>query len=273
MSGGYLLGHTARELERLDVQGGIYHDFTRRALTDAGVASGMKVLDLGTGSGDVALLAAELVGRAGLVVGVDLHPVPVAAAAERARRRRVDNVLFRVAEAGALLDEAPFDAVVGRFVLMHQSDPAAVLGAALRNARRGALVVFIESCMGMLRAGAHSHPHSALYEAVVRWMCDVVSAAGADLWCGLRLPGTFAGAGLPTPVTRLEAPVECGPRSRFWEYVEESARSMRPEALSRGVAGLEGGVEGLGERLREDVVARGGAVVGWPVVAAWATAP
>jgi len=34
----------------------------RRLLTEAGITTGMAVLDLGTGTGDVAMLTAEMVG-------------------------------------------------------------------------------------------------------------------------------------------------------------------------------------------------------------------
>jgi cyclopropane fatty-acyl-phospholipid synthase-like methyltransferase len=38
---------------------------TRQLLVESGLTDGMRVLDIGSGAGDVALLAAELVGRRG----------------------------------------------------------------------------------------------------------------------------------------------------------------------------------------------------------------
>jgi len=67
----YVLGHSAAELNRLDLQGRIFEPATREAFERAGLASGMRVLDVGSGSGDVALLAAEYVGPAGFVQSVD----------------------------------------------------------------------------------------------------------------------------------------------------------------------------------------------------------
>ena len=43
----------------------MFASYTTRFLEDAGIARGMKVLDVGTGAGDVALLVADLVGRRG----------------------------------------------------------------------------------------------------------------------------------------------------------------------------------------------------------------
>jgi 2-polyprenyl-3-methyl-5-hydroxy-6-metoxy-1,4-benzoquinol methylase len=67
----YALGRSAAETRRLIAQHQIYGPITRRFLTAAGVSAGMRVLDLGSGAGDVALLLADLVGPQGRVVGVD----------------------------------------------------------------------------------------------------------------------------------------------------------------------------------------------------------
>jgi SAM-dependent methyltransferase len=70
----YALGRSEAETRRLIVQHQLYGPFTRQFVTAAGVTAGMKVLDVGSGAGDVALLLAELVGPQGQVVGVDTNP-------------------------------------------------------------------------------------------------------------------------------------------------------------------------------------------------------
>ena len=67
----YALGHSSRELDRLSFQGIVFAPHTRQLLLEAGLAAGMRVLDVGSGSGDVAFLAADLVGSKGFVLGVD----------------------------------------------------------------------------------------------------------------------------------------------------------------------------------------------------------
>lgn len=271
---GYVLGHTPRELDRLDEQGAFYRDVTRRVLVEAGVGPGMRVLDLGSGSGDVSFLASELVGGGGTVVGIERDAGTVEAARRRAAAREADNVSFRVQELGVVADEAPFDAIVGRFILMHQENPSAELAGVLENVRTGGPVAIIESSMASLLGSTHSHPHSPLYDRIVRWKCAVVGGAGADLAAGLKLRSIFMDAGLPEPVTRLHARVEGGPDSALYPYMAESVRSMLPQARRLGVEGFdEAGVDVLADRLREEVVALGGVVVAWPVVTAWSRAP
>jgi len=62
----------------------MFAPYTARFLQDAGISRGMKVLDVGTGAGDVALLAAGLVGRDGTVVGIDVNAELIETARARA---------------------------------------------------------------------------------------------------------------------------------------------------------------------------------------------
>ena len=73
------------ERRRLIAQAGLVAPLTERLFEKAGITPGMRVLDIGSGSGDVALLAARLVGSEGTVVGVDRDPAQVAFATQRAK--------------------------------------------------------------------------------------------------------------------------------------------------------------------------------------------
>lgn len=266
----YVLGHTSREHERLDLQGMLYRDVTRRAFLDGGLEEGMRVLDLGSGSGDVALLAGEVVGPAGAVVGVERDPGTVEGARARAEARGAVNVTFHLGEVTDAVPGGSFDALVGRFILMHLPDPAAALAAAVRNVRPGGPVVFVESHMALLEEGIHSLPFSPLYDRVVRWKSDAVRGAGADVAMGMKLRRVFLDAGLPEPRTRLDALVAGGADTPLYRYLAESVRSMLPLATELGLEGFdELAVDGLEDALRAEVVASGGVLVNWPVVAAW----
>src|SRR6266699_385331 len=90
----YFNADRAAEDERLLAQGRLFDPLTRRLLETVGLAPGMRVLDLGSGAGNVARLAAELVGPDGAVVGVEKDPEAV----ELARRHTdAPNIEFRVA--------------------------------------------------------------------------------------------------------------------------------------------------------------------------------
>jgi ubiquinone/menaquinone biosynthesis C-methylase UbiE len=124
---GYVLGHSPQELERLIAQARLYEPLARRFFREAGIVSGMRVLDVGCGAGDVSFLLARLVGLTGQVVGVDRAAEAVLTASRRARHHELPNTRFVKGEAGDLVDQKLFDAVVGRWVLMFCPDPVAVL--------------------------------------------------------------------------------------------------------------------------------------------------
>src|SRR5688572_24966472 len=67
----YVLGHSDQELARLERQAEIFSVESRDWLRRAGLKTGMRVLDVGCGVGDVSIIAAEMVGSTGSVTGID----------------------------------------------------------------------------------------------------------------------------------------------------------------------------------------------------------
>jgi SAM-dependent methyltransferase len=120
----------------------------------------MRVLDLGSGAGDVAMLAARLVGPEGEVIGVERDPEAVASATARVMQAGLTNVRFIQGDAQKLDGVAGgFDAAVGRLVLMYFSDPADTLRRTAGLVRPRGLVLFSRRRHG-LRLGCS-------YDAVV----------------------------------------------------------------------------------------------------------
>lgn len=90
-----------------------------RLVADARLRSGLRVLDLGSGTGYPALLAAQAVGANGSVVGIDLAEHMLAVAERKAKQLGLPNVTFRVGDVTTLpFEAASFDAVTSRFCLM-----------------------------------------------------------------------------------------------------------------------------------------------------------
>ncbi|MGW5079675.1 class I SAM-dependent methyltransferase [Micromonospora echinospora] len=97
---------------------------TARLLALGGVRPGHRVLDVATGPGEPGLSAADVVGPAGTVTGVDLSPAMLAVARRRAEGRR--NVNFLVADLETVeLPPHAFDVVLSRLGLMFAVDPDA----------------------------------------------------------------------------------------------------------------------------------------------------
>lgn len=90
-----------------------------RLIADARLHAGMKVLDLGSGTGYPALLGAQTVGATGRVTGMDLAEQMLAAADRKATRLGLTNVSFKTGDVTSLpFEPNSFDAVTSRFCLM-----------------------------------------------------------------------------------------------------------------------------------------------------------
>src|SRR5436190_24240566 len=90
----YALGSTDAEHERLIRQAARLAPLTERLFCDAGIGSGQRVLDLGSGVGDVAMLVARIVGRTGEVVGIERDPRSLERARARVAEAGLHNVSF-----------------------------------------------------------------------------------------------------------------------------------------------------------------------------------
>jgi SAM-dependent methyltransferase len=268
----YVLGRGDAETRRLILQHQIYGPLTRRLFEAAGIGAGMRVLDVGSGAGDVALLVTDLVGPRGRVVGVDLD-----AAILKTARARVDaagwrNVTFHAGDVRDMPLEGEFDAVVGRWVLMYLPDPVAVLRSLAARLRPGGVMAFHEIDFSYPPT---TFPESELSRQVQRWSRPPDGMPGGpEPRMGTKLFRAYRDAGLPAPELRLEAPIGGGPGWPGYEYTAETLRSLLP-ALQR-LAGLDPaavGIDTLAERLREDAVAHGLVQLLPLMVGAWARKP
>lgn len=263
---GYVLGHGSDEHRRLMLQSRFVGELTETVFARAGLAQGMHVLDVGCGAGDVSLLAAAFVGSNGSVLGIDQSPESVALARERAKAAGLDNVRFEVARLEDFRDGGPFDALVGRLVLLYLKEPAVVLRQLAERVRPGGLVVFHEMEMTTSRCV----PDSPLWAQTGRWIVEAFTRAGVETSMGSRLYSVFQQAGLPAPEMISGGRVEGGPQSQIFEWLAQTVRSLLPMIEKSGVATKEEvGIDTLADRLRAETIARG-AVAHAPIfVGAW----
>ena len=264
----YALGHSDKELERLGKQARLVGPITRRFFEAAGIAPGMRVLDIGSGAGDVAFLAAELVGAGGEVVGADRSADAVARARQRAAARSLRQVSFREGDPAAMAFDRPFDAVVGRYVLLYQPDPAAMLRKLANDLRPGGILVFHEPDW----YGVRSIPVSPLYHRCSDWIVETLLRSGASSHSGLGMHHAFVGAGLPAPTMRLDALVGGGANAADLLHLNaDIVASLLPEMERLGIAtAAEVQIETLAERMIAEAVAANALLVGRYEVGAWA---
>ena len=259
----YVLGGERHEIGRLDAQSAFYEPATSRFLAAAGIERGMRVLDLGTGLGHVARLVASLVGPAGEVVGVDAQPDLIAVAEERTAEAGFDNVRFVGSDVREYCDERPFDAVVGRLILFHLSDPVAVVRHHAQGLEPGGRLLAID----FDAVGCRCEPQLAIAEAAVEYYVAAFRRAGADPAIGMRLPSLLGAAGIQD-VESFGIQEYIPPDNPMG--VALLAGVVRTLALAEGAdlpPELE--LETLNRRLADAVQAAGATVVPPTLVGAW----
>lgn len=266
------------EHDRLSRQSELYEPFTRRLLQRAGIQQGMRVLDVGCGPGDVSFLVYELVGQEGSVVGVERDEQAVATARRRAAKSGVGNVEFMCGDFREIeLDGGPFDALVGRFVLMYQADPADAVASAARHVRPGGVVAFAEINLPVGSAVPErafpDWPPTPASEEVNKWIYEAFAMLGTQPDMGTRLLETFAQAGLkPSPDLETEFAILVGEDAI--SHTVDFVRSLLPAILGAGIATEEEvDIGTLGARLRAGT-GSAGRIRGWPGgIGAYATKP
>ena len=181
----YALGRSDEEHKRLTEQATLFRPITERLFREAGITQGMRVLDVGSGAGDVAFLVSELVGPQGEVVGIDLDASALEMARERANLLGLSNVKFVEGDIRDAELDGDFDAAVGRLVLLYFAEPVVGLSAVVNRVRSGGLVVFQEMDMNPDIA-SFSYPEESLWSEIARTAIQTFGGAGVHLcvWVG-----------------------------------------------------------------------------------------
>ena len=265
----YILGQSEFEYDRLTFQARIIRPFTERFFRLAGITPGMHVLEIGSGMGDVAFLAGEIVGAGGRILGVDQDAAGLERARERGREQGCSSWVSFEASNLAQFDTADqFDAIVGRYILLYQQDPGAIIRRLLKFLRPGGIVVFHE----MDFANTHSSdPPCAFWDEIYGLLGEAFRRAGSPPDYGRRVAGAFLDAGLLFPTVLAESVAGGGRDSYLYRWIANTLISVAPRLEQMGLALPEGVTadETLARRLEDEVVAAGSQILGPIQFGAW----
>jgi SAM-dependent methyltransferase len=263
----YVLGHEDVEVQRLLLQARLYDGYTEHALRLAGLRPGMRVLDIGSGPGDVSFVAARLTGPTGSVLGVDAAPAMVELASARAAEKGLSTVHFTQAAVDAIDLDEPVDAVIGRLILMHLPDPAATLRHLSSLVRPGGVIAFSETDI----AATQSIPDMPLFTRVTDGIVHAFEAMGLSARFGTTLHRVFADAGLGAPRLTLGTPIGTAADTDMLAYAAEVWRLVLPIAQQSGFA--TDGLTDLDEfvpQFRREALAADALITMPPIITAWA---
>lgn len=261
----YVMGRTDHETRRLMLQGEVYRPHSRHLFTVAGIAPGMRVLDVGCGAGDVSLILAELVGPTGSVIGVDADPAVLEVARERARG--LPNVEFAQALLPDVALDGPVDALVGRLILIHLPDPVEAVRVLSRHLRPGGVVTFQDFDL----KGVRTVPSTPLIAGLLDRMAEAMRAGGADPDSGEQLYRIFRQAGLD--VAGIAGATPAGNAdSAVVPYAAATVVSLAPLLEKLGlVTAAELDPDTLLDRMRAELAAADAVLYAPELMSVWAT--
>jgi ubiquinone/menaquinone biosynthesis C-methylase UbiE len=245
----YVLGYTDREQYRLIQQAHALAPATEHFLRNAGIGSGMRVLDIGCGMGDVTMLLAQFVGGAGRVVSIDVNHSSLDSARRRASAMGFANTTFHRADILTFADVEPFDAIVGRLVLEFLPDPVAAISRLSKLLRPAGIMAFQEPTWKIWLTYSAHLPLRATVTTLIR---DTFVAGGANTEMELPLYRGFKAANLTSPQLGVDLPVGDSPEFRSLLHDLLLAVWPRAEALGLLLKNL-GPPETLARRLDEEL--------------------
>jgi arsenite methyltransferase len=177
----------------------------------ANLRPGERVLDIGSGGGIDAFLAAQRVGPSGSVIGVDMTPAMLQRARRSAKKGGYDNVKFRHGYAEKLpLPDASVDIVISNCVINLAEDKARVFAEAYRVLAPGGRLevsdmVFGGGVLPAVRASASGWSECISGALPEQEYVDLVKQAGFSAVSVRRSASTGTSAGVPVYSVQLSA--------------------------------------------------------------------
>jgi ubiquinone/menaquinone biosynthesis C-methylase UbiE len=268
-NGDYALGYTNSEHERLIRQANRFAPYTERLFRGAGIAAGNRVLDVGSGVGDVSMLLARIVGPTGEVVGIERDADSIARAKARVADAGLPYVKFRQTDVNHIQTDNPFDAVAGRFILMFLPDPESVLRQLLQLLKPGGVVAFQEPSWKPFLA---FNARFSLYSKLLHTVHKTFLRSGVNPEMGPDLYRVFQEVGLPAPSVHMEMALGSGPD--FISICSDVVASIAPIARQHDVPLEElGNLATLATRIHDEVSATNEVASLIPLVGAWTRKP
>ncbi len=216
-----------------------------------GLRPGLRIVEVGCGTGDLTRYLAELVGGRCSIIGVDMRGASLRTAQEETRRAGFeDRTSYRKGDAyNVPLEEGYADLTCCRTLLMHLTDPEKAVKEMVRVTRKGGTVAALE------RGSIHSFydPEDQKYNRLAEKMGEaslkgIRKLEGKDFAIGEKLPTIFRRAGLGQIRAEIQADawVNCDPRNKLrdlkdWlrfdlEVFRETKETERKAMLAGGAS-------------------------------------
>jgi ubiquinone/menaquinone biosynthesis C-methylase UbiE len=227
----YILATGGRDIERLRLLHEVYGPRTEALFARAGLCDGLRAIEIGCGSGNIACWVAEQVGPGGSVVGIHNSAAQIEQARRQAQARGLSNIEFQVADAySPRLPEGSFDVAYCRLVLMHLAEPRRALEQMRHLVRPGGRVVCEEMDLGVWLCD----PPSEAMARFLEWNHALGRQSGEHFRLGGSLHRLFRETGFASP--QVHANFAMAVRGEEKRLLVMTFNEFAPELVRRGLA-------------------------------------
>ncbi len=145
-------------------------DITRKLIERGEIKSGMKILDLGCGDGNVTFLLSNYVGSEGIVVGIDSNENAIDNAQKKSKELGLSNLYFIVGDITQdfKIEHSNFDVIIVRRVLMYLSNPQSTIATAIKYLKPNGIFLAQENNISQTPIGLESMPHHKKINDLIR---------------------------------------------------------------------------------------------------------
>jgi ubiquinone/menaquinone biosynthesis C-methylase UbiE len=233
----YTLGASQPELERLIALASHEEDHVIEACRRANVQEGATAIDVGCGPLGALSALCRVVGKSGMVVGIDASTSALEKAQSLLPRETHPQLRLLHADINALTPDqagvADIDLAYSRLMLLHQVDPARALANIARVLRPGGVFIAHEPSDQPMHAPS-SEPHVPAMTRVWELVIAAARARGAQTDFGRRGRAYLEAAGFTIESHRtyfVHYPPEVG-----YDIPRVALRSLRPVLIEHALA-------------------------------------
>ncbi|WP_321289549.1 class I SAM-dependent methyltransferase [uncultured Sunxiuqinia sp.] len=228
----------------------IGEDITRKLIERGGIKSGMKILDLGCGEGNVTFLLSNYVGSEGIVVGIDSNENAI----DNARKKSIElghsNLYFIVGDITQdfKIEHSNFDVIIVRRALMYLSNLQSTIVAAIKHLKPNGIFLAQENNISHVPIGLESMPHHKKINDLIR---KTLERENVNFNLGFELNTILTNAGLTVENVWAEAVLSTPNQPTPWFFLAQVMKDrMLTHKVISDVSELE--LEILGERLTNE---------------------
>ena len=231
----YLLGDSAREIDRLRFQHSVWGPVTHRLFDRLNVGPGWRCLDVGAGPGLVSMDLRERVGDSGEITALEPSETFRAwLAGEVARRGWANLAIVSGNSYEADLPRDHFDLIFVRWVIGFVPNPEPFLQPLLAALKPGGVIALQD----YVHEGCGLFPEGGAWDSFPEKMRRWWRSGGGDPYVAARLPGVMRHLGLEV-IDYTPTSLTGGPGSRVMEWMERFLVAQLPVMVGRGIATQE----------------------------------